>query len=127
MLTPNSYRFITTILLASAFFVLSVSAMACPFFQYFATQTDPLYSAPATYTSLPTTAMEDVKASFVPSVSAIACPFFQYLATPLSSRTATYTSLPTTAMEVLHACVAPSTECYSLPVFPVFDYIMQTR
>ena len=52
----NFYRFNTTIPVAQARLVPSVSDIACPFFQNFAKEIPKLFSSyPATYTSLPTT------------------------------------------------------------------------
>src|SRR4030095_4463233 len=97
--------------LAAAPTAASVSATACPFFQYLATLLpNVLTSVPATYTLPPATAIELATARWLPSVSVVTCPFFQYLATsidPLKSQPVTYISLPTTDMEDVSVFFVP--------------------
>ena len=103
---------------AVACFEPSVRLIACPFFQYLATSTLPLYSTPATYTSLSETTMEVAPAGYDALPARFtAVPFFQYLAVYPVINPATYTSLPTAAIEFAEAQLTPLVRFTPTPFF----------
>src|SRR5689334_4664245 len=67
---------------------------ATPFFQIFIVYFEPLYSRPATYTSVPETKIASASELFVPVVTGVATPSFQTMPTvavPTRSYPAIYT------------------------------------